>query len=205
MFRPRDRGAARAELGRADDEQLVIYVGYLKRTKGVLDLIEAFEAVATRCPKARLAVIGDGEHRGAVATAAARVNATRGTEVITLVGAVPYDLVPVWMAASDLLTLPSWAEGMPGVVLEALASGRRVVTSNVGGIPDAVTSPLVGEMVPPRDIAALSAALARNLAVPYDPAAVAEAADRTNWTDSAAKLYAVLERVVAQAGGRRAA
>jgi glycosyltransferase involved in cell wall biosynthesis len=197
MFHPRDRGEARAALGRGGDEQLVIYVGYLKRTKGALDLIEAFAAVSARNPKARLVLIGDGEDRDAVAAAMARVNRAAGAAAIAAVGPVPHDQVPVWMAASDVLALPSWAEGTPGVVVEALACGRRVVTSDVGGIPDVVTSPLVGEMVAPRDIGALGEALTRSLTTPYDPSAVAAAAHRGSWSESAGLLYELLCDVTA--------
>ena len=105
------------------------------------------------------------------------------------------------MAACDLLSLPSWNEGTPNVLLEALACGRRVVTSDVGGIPDIVTTPAVGEMVTARDPAALADALARNLGIDYDPEELARAEARGDWADSAAVLHAVLEEAASDANG----
>ena len=99
------------------------------------------------------------------------------------------------MAACDVLTLPSHAEGTPNVVLEALACGRRVVASSVGGIPDLITSDALGALVPPRDPKALAVALAHALATPYDPDEVARLGARGGWDASAAALHAVLADV----------
>jgi glycosyltransferase involved in cell wall biosynthesis len=103
------------------------------------------------------------------------------------------------MAAADVIALPSWNEGTPNVVIEALACGRRVVATAVGGTPDLVTSPLFGALVPPRSPAALAAALNGALATPYDPHAVARAAHTLSWDDSAAALHAVLEEALRDA------
>ena len=105
---------------------------------------------------------------------------------------VPRPRVPAFMAACDLLVLPSHAEGTPNVVLEALASGRRVVATNVGGIPDLITRPELGELVPPRAPDALAEAIVRSLPTPYAPATVAQLGARGGWDASAAALYEVL-------------
>ena len=75
------------------------------------------------------------------------------------------------MAAANLITLPSYMEGCPNVVLEALASGRPVVATNVGGIPE-ILSKECGELVPPRDAAALAKALASVLDRSWDAGAI---------------------------------
>ena len=75
------------------------------------------------------------------------------------------------MAAADLVTLPSYMEGCPNVVLEALACGRPVVATNVGGIPE-IMSDECGQLVPPRDPSALAQALASVLDRTWDAAAI---------------------------------
>ena len=190
LFRPRDRAAARAELG-LPAGPLLVYVGNLKASKGVLDLIAAFEAA--RHPSLRLAMVGGGDERAAIDAAAARL----GDRLIAA-GPRPLAEVPTWMAACDALVLPSWAEGTPNVVLEALACGRRVVATAVGGIPDLITGPALGELVPPRDPAALAAALVRAADSSYDPAAVARLGARGGWDASAAALHEVLASAVAE-------
>ena len=190
-FCPRDRNAARTALGVAANARLALYVGNLKAAKGVLDLMTAARTVLDADPRNRLALVGGGEASAAVAQAAAALGAPLAERVL-LLGPQPADAVATWMAACDLLVLPSWNEGTPNVVLEALASGRRVVASNVGGVPDLITEPLLGAMVPPQQPAALAAALVRELGVAYAPGDVAAKGARGGWDASAEALHNVL-------------
>ncbi|CAN5911475.1 glycosyltransferase family 4 protein [soil metagenome] len=186
LFHPRDRAAARAELG-LPAGPIALYVGNLKAEKGVLDLAAAWERVARELPDATLVVVGGGPAADALTSAVRAL----GTSV-RLVGPQPLPQIPTWMAACDLLVLPSHAEGTPNVVLEALASGRRVVATSVGGIPDLITGPELGELVAPSDPDALAGAIVRALPTPYAPATVATLGARGGWDASAAALYEVL-------------
>ena len=114
----------------------------------------------------------------------------------TLLGAQPLAQIPTWLAACDVLVLPSHVEGTPNAVLEALACGRRVVASAVGGVPDLITDRALGALVPPRDPEALAAALTVALRTPYDPVEVAALGSRGSWDASAAALHAVLADAV---------
>jgi len=194
LFRPADRAAARAELG-LPAGPLALYVGNLKPEKGVLDLVRAWADV----PRGTLAIVGGGPAKGALEEAAAALEGR-----VRLAGPQPLASIPRWMAACDVLVLPSHAEGTPNVILEALACGRRVVATAVGGIPDLITRPELGELVPPRDPAALAAALARALEAPYDPAELARLGARGGWEASAAALHEVLAEAArdAAAAGR---
>jgi teichuronic acid biosynthesis glycosyltransferase TuaC len=198
LFAPRDRAAARRALGLPADVPIALYVGNLKAAKGVLDLLDAFARLAARIPDAHLVIVGGGEERAAVEAAAAREPRLR------FVGPRPLPEIPAFMAACDVLTLASWAEGTPNVVLEALASGRRVVATAVGGVPDLLDDPLLGELVPAKQPPALAAALERALAQPYDAEAVAARGARGGWDASAAALAEVLAAAVADPVSRRA-
>jgi glycosyltransferase involved in cell wall biosynthesis len=134
-----------------------------------------------------LAIVGGGPAKGALEEAASGYG-----DRVRLVGPQPLASVPRWLAACDVLVLPSHAEGTPNVILEALACGRRVVATAVGGIPDLVTRGELGELVPPRDPGALGTAIAHALEAPYDPAQVARLGARGGWEASAAALHAVL-------------
>ena len=182
-FHPRDRAAARAELGLDQSRPLVLYVGHVTEQKGTFDLVRAFAAGRERLRNAELVVVGDGSGLTDCRALAEQLGVRAA-----FVGAQPHERIPTWLGACDLLALPSWNEGMPNVVLEALASGRRVVATRVGGIPDVVHGPL-GELVLPRDIAALADALANVLDTPYQPADIAAGLDRPDWAGSAALLY----------------
>ena len=197
LFHPRDRAQARAKLGLPVGGKLLLYIGRLDRAKGVNDLAEAFTRLEAAHPDLRLAIVGGGPEQAACEKLAAahpgRVFAT---------GALPMPQLPDWIAACDILTLPSWNEGTPNVLLEALASGRRVVATRVGGIPDVVSGPKLGELVPARDVPALAEALARAASTPYDPDEMTVAAPYS-WPESAARLRDVLAEAVAHRRQRR--
>jgi glycosyltransferase involved in cell wall biosynthesis len=187
LFQPRSRSAARQELGVSADRRVILYVGRLEREKGVVDLLAAFEKLNAH-ESLELVLLGDGTARPLCDAAA------RASGKIRVLGARPLREVPAWVAASDVLTLPSWNEGMPNVVLEALASGRRVVATRVGAVPDLISSELLGEVVEPRAPDALAEALLRAAGRDYDPAAVARTAGIRSWRQSAAELHATLLR-----------
>jgi glycosyltransferase involved in cell wall biosynthesis len=186
LFKPGDRAAARAELGLGTGP-LAVYVGNLKPEKGVLDLGRAWAKVLEQVPDATLLFVGDGPLEGELAT----MTKAHGARV-RLIPRQPLERVPLYMAAADILCLPSHSEGTPNVVLEALASGRRVVATSVGGVPDLITEKTLGELVPSKDPDALAAALARALREPYDAREVARLGARGGWAASATALHAVL-------------
>lgn len=183
LFHPRDRAQARRELG-LPPGPLALYVGNLKPEKGVLDLTAAWQRVVRELPDAALAIVGGGPMRTALEAAL--------PPGATLYGAQPLAAIPTWLAACDVLVLPSHVEGTPNVVLEALACGRRVVATAVGGVPDLITDPALGALVPAHDPDALAAALTLALRTPYAPEAVAALGARGGWEASAAALHAVL-------------
>jgi len=154
IFHPRGRGDARASLGVEPNAELVLYVGRLVPGKGLDELFEAFGNLRRRRPRLQLALVGDGPMRGELD----RRGRATGAGCVRTVGSQPATVVASWMAAADLVTLPSHSEGHPNVLVEALACGRPVVATCVGGIPEVVDAEC-GVLVPPRDSAALATAL----------------------------------------------
>jgi glycosyltransferase involved in cell wall biosynthesis len=179
-FQPADRAQAREKLGLDPDGPLVLYVGRVERSKGVFELVEAFRQIAANSASARLAIVGDGPD-----LAECRRRLAQFSQQVTFAGARPHAEIPVWLAACDVFTLPSWNEGMPNVILEAIACGRRVVATRVGAVPDILHSRVLGEVVSPRAPGELASALGRALATPYDPGAVRAAAKIIDWDESA--------------------
>jgi teichuronic acid biosynthesis glycosyltransferase TuaC len=188
LFRPQDRAAMRQALGLGafGDRPIILYVGGLEPAKGIVELLTAFRRLAGARPEPVLALVGDGSDAPRCREAARSLPGR-----LLLPGSLPLPEVARWMAACNLLVLPSWNEGTPNVLLEALASGRPVVATRVGGIPDVITSSTLGEMVPPRDDAALCDAIVRAIDNPVDPAAVSAGAP-AGWDSSAAQLHEVL-------------
>jgi glycosyltransferase involved in cell wall biosynthesis len=199
IFYPSDRAEARRELGLSPDARIALYVGRIEREKGVFDLIRAFGWSGSELGHSQLVMIGEGAAQEECKELIDRLNLP-----IAMVGVRPHAEIARWLAAADVLTLPSWNEGTPNVVLEALAAGRRVVATRVGGIPDLIDSPELGLMVAPKDPAALALALERTLASSYDPASVRAAANVVDWATSAALLKQSLQKAL-EFRARRAA
>jgi glycosyltransferase involved in cell wall biosynthesis len=197
-FAPGDRDVARAALGIQGRHPIVLYVGRVAGGKGLGTLLEAFARVAAGRPTARLALVGDGELRAELAAdAAARGIAGQ----VDFVGEVPYDHVPLWMRAADVIALASEHEGFPNVVREALACGRPVVSTAVGDVPRIVT-PDVGRLVAVGDAAALAGALEAVLDASWAPERLRAKVGHMTWQANADATYRFLS--AAAATGRAA-
>ncbi len=194
-FHLRDRDEARTALSVPADFQLAVYVGRLVPEKGLRELLAAFEQLAAADPRMALALVGDGPMRHELAALAARLPAGR----VFMPGALPAGEVAAWMAAANVVTLPSYSEGHPNVLVEALACGRPVVATPVGGIPEVVDES-TGILVPARDPDALAKGLQQALARAWDETMLANLFSRS-WEQVAEETLAACEDAV-QAGTR---
>jgi glycosyltransferase involved in cell wall biosynthesis len=192
-FGPGDRGEARARIGMPDAGRIVLYVGNLKASKGCLDLLEAFAASGLADGGAQLVFVGAGACR---ATLLARAAELGHAGAMRLAGAVDHAELVHWFRAADLLCLPSHNEGVPNVVLEAMACGTPVVASRVGGIPEVLPEE-AGMLVPAHDRESLAGALVEALARPWDPVRIVGHASRFSWERNLEALSSILESAAA--------
>ena len=157
--------------GRAPGERM-LFVGRLAGIKGVPVLLAALADLAARRPAARLALVGDGPERAAIEAEAARLGVAERVEFLGYLGQAE---VAAELARSDLFVLPSFAEGVPVVLMEAMASGLPVVATRVAGVGELVEDGVAGRLVAPGDIASLTAAIEALLADPERRAAMGRA------------------------------
>ncbi|MGP4109631.1 glycosyltransferase [Streptomyces sp. 4N509B] len=149
------RAALAAVHGLPQRAPLVVCVGRLCRQKGQDVLLRAWPEVAARLPGARLAFVGDGPDASRLRGQATRL----GVPGVLFAG--PTSDVRPWYAASDLVVLPSRWEGMALAPLEAMAVGRPVVVTDVGGGRECLPPGHAADcLVPPGDAGALAGALA---------------------------------------------
>jgi glycosyltransferase involved in cell wall biosynthesis len=168
---PETRRAVRSELQIPMESLVLLYVGRLTRDKGLLDLAGAFAAVSQEQPEAHLLLVGPDEQemtpqiRKICGTCSSRLHL------------VPFTPAPErYMAASDVLCLPSYREGFGGVIIEAAAVGLPSMASRIYGITDAVVDGVTGILHEARNTAQIAEVMTRLAADPALRLSLAERA-----------------------------
>jgi glycosyltransferase involved in cell wall biosynthesis len=151
---PGDGGAVRAELGIGRDDPVIGTVCILRAEKALDVLVRAAALLARDLPRLRVLIVGDGEERGRIETMVHQL----GLEDHVLLTGLRSD-VPDVLAALDVAVLSSDYEGIPLSMLEFMDAGKPIVATRVGGIPEVIQDGVHGVLVPPRDEAALAAAI----------------------------------------------
>jgi glycosyltransferase involved in cell wall biosynthesis len=194
LFRPASGSAARDRLGMDRTTRRLLFIGNLVEVKGIDVLLDACHRLRHRGLDFEADLVGHGPLRGALERQARRL----GLGNVHFRGPLPQAELPDWYRAADVFVLPSRSEGVPNVLLEAMACRTPFVASRVGGIPEVAVAGL-SRLVPPDDPAALAEAVAAELtAPPRDP-------DR--WpaprlrTEAVAEVAEFLESVVARRAG----
>jgi glycosyltransferase involved in cell wall biosynthesis len=169
---------------------VVVFTGRLIEAKGLLDLLEAWPLLLREVPGAHLVLVGSGPLEAALRR---RSEAPPLASRVHLTGEVP-DVLP-YLRAASAFAFPSWAEGLPNSLLEAMATGLPCVATDIGPIAGAATDGEEALLVPAKDPQALAAALARILTQPSLAASLGRAARKRAETDFS--LETVVDRVEA--------
>jgi glycosyltransferase involved in cell wall biosynthesis len=148
------RSEARRQLGIPANAVVFGTIGRLAPTKGLSYLLEAFCAVRQEVPLAHLVLLGDGPSRAELERVVAQGSCP---EAIHFLGYRPN--IDQLLQGFDVFALSSVAEGMPRVILEAMAAGVPCVSTNVGGIPEMLDHGAAGMLVSPRDAEGLARAM----------------------------------------------
>jgi glycosyltransferase involved in cell wall biosynthesis len=187
LFHPGSREEAIGRLGLDPAVPLVLFVGNLLPVKGLDVLIDACDRLNRRGVAFDCRLIGQGPLKRRLQK---RIRARGLTGRMTLMGPRSMEQLPDWYRAARLLVLPSRSEGVPNVLMEAVACGTPIVATRVGGIPE-VTGAGYSGLVPPEDAEALAGAIEARLS--GGGGEVAGAFRPRSWAESAAELSAVLE------------
>jgi glycosyltransferase involved in cell wall biosynthesis len=175
-------------------EKTILFAGRVTKEKGIFDLLLAVEQVKGVCPDVMLTVVG-GDWTGGEFSK--RVAALNLGDSVRMLGALPIQLIPDVMRKSSLFCLPSYGEGTPVSVMEAMSCALPIVATRVGGIPDIVAHNQTGLLVDKGDIQGLAAAIILLLSKPGEMTRLSHAAlkfacehfDGEKSTDRLVKLY----------------
>ncbi|HXH02177.1 MAG TPA: glycosyltransferase [Candidatus Competibacteraceae bacterium] len=172
LFHPRRPALGRERWGLAAEHFLFGTVARLSPEKGQWLLLEAFARIVPHQPRARLLLVGEGPQRAALEQTVRHLGLEGRVVFAGQQGAIEHLLHDL-----DCYVSPSLTEGMPMIILEAMASGVPVIASRVGALPEMLADE-AGVLVPAGDAAALAEAMAAALASRLDLAAMAERAHR---------------------------
>ncbi|HOD36076.1 MAG TPA: glycosyltransferase family 4 protein [Syntrophales bacterium] len=149
-FRPMaNQSDLRVKLGLPATGVGLCMISRLMKTKGIYELLNAFKAVASADDTVWLAVVGEGPLRSMMID---WLNHHQLQTRVILAGFRSHDEIPYWINASDIFVFPSYNEGLPNVILEAMACGRPIIATEVGGIPEVVTHGTNAILIPPRTV-----------------------------------------------------
>lgn len=145
--------------GGAEEKTTLLFLGWLEVNKGIFELLQAVLALS-RTYDFRLIIAGRGN---AEESARDFVEQNKLHEIVEFAGWVEGDAKHSILAQSDILVLPSWSEGFPNAIIEAMAAKVAVIVTEVGNIPGIITDENQALLVPPRDIELLRQAIERLL------------------------------------------
>jgi glycosyltransferase involved in cell wall biosynthesis len=161
-FRPGNQQSARRRLGLPVARKILLWVGRMVPVKGLDVLLEAMRHPDLVAQDPLLLLVGDGPERPRIERLA---TASLDPGAIRFVGGVPHAELATWYQAADLMVLPSHSEGVPNVLLEAVACGTGFVASDVGGVRNLTATPDL-DLVPPGDAMRLANALTARIGHP---------------------------------------
>jgi teichuronic acid biosynthesis glycosyltransferase TuaC len=190
-FMPQPCLAMREKMGLPKDRPIAIAVGHLNENKGFHILIDAVARV--RSTGLMLVIVGEGPRRSYLEN---QIRAAGLAESVRLIGSVAHDELSSWYNAADVFCLASSREGCPNVVLEAMACGRPVVATRVGGIPELIVSSALGILVD-RNAEAFATALDTALCQRWDHDAIAAHASSHSWDKVGFQVMNVYSKAIA--------
>lgn len=196
LFHLRDKRSSRESLGLPSDKKIVLYVGRLSEEKGLTTIVKSLAKLKSHRSDFLFCLVGDGPIFPELKALAQSLNVA---ENFLFAGQKDHVSVADWLGACDVFCLPSLREGCPNVVIEALSSGRPVVASRVGGIPDMVGVE-TGILVEPQDVEGFANALDAALyARTWDEARIADSMNGATWRSAAERYNLAYRRAIADA------
>ncbi|MDI6704428.1 MAG: glycosyltransferase family 4 protein [bacterium] len=199
-FKLMDTEEVRNRLGLPKDRPILLFVGRLIAGKALPHLLLAVKDLMSMRKDVLLVIVGDGPEKGKLTK---MVNRNHLEKNIKFVGQKGHEEIPLWLNACDLFCLFSLSEGRPNVIIEALACGKPVVATKVGGVQEIVKNEDYGLLVTPGDIKEMSAALNKGLSKDWNRLRLVEYTEQFSWSSAAKQIFDIYKRAVNCGDGER--
>lgn len=189
----------RKKLGISLNEKVIIFVGHLLKDKGVFELANAFIQLNSKYSDLHLIFVGEGPEYQALN----EIIFSNGLDnKIHLVGRKLHSEIPRWLSTADMLVLPSYHEGFPLVGIEAMACGKPVVATRIGGIPEAIDEE-TGILVDKEDVSSLAKGIGELIENKDKREKMGKRGreiveEKFTWKNSAIKLRRIYEKLIGQ-------
>jgi glycosyltransferase involved in cell wall biosynthesis len=193
LFKPIPSYAMRKKLGLPLNKRILLSIGNLVDVKGHTYLIDAMNIVLKKRSDIILVIIGSGSLKERLQKKMMELHLNGK---ILLLGGKMHCEIPMWMNASDIFVLPSLGEGFPTVIPEALACGKSVIGTRVGGVPEVLSNQDVGILVNPRDPVALADAILGALEKKWTPEIIINYAKQYSWNNLVKQILTVYQALL---------
>lgn len=184
-FHPMEQDECRKRLGLARDRFITFSLGSIIHRKGFQDLVEAARIIVKENVNTLFIIGGDGPDRLKISGLIKKYNLS---DHVLLTGYIPEDEVPIWMNAANEFVLPSYSEGNPTVMFEALGCGKPFIGTIVGGVPEVITDPKLGSLVKPGDVDGLQNAISTSMEINWDEEFILDHAKQFTWDKIGSQL-----------------
>lgn len=188
-----DRMECRKKLNLPEDKFISFSLGHLIERKGFHDLLEAVRIIVKKKRNVLFVIGGDGPMKEKLIE---KIDKYGLHENVKLLGYISDDEKPLWINASNVFILPSYSEGNPTVMFEALGCGKPFIGTAVGGVPEIINNEKLGIVLQPGDIEGLANAVIRTIDRNWDETYILEYAKQFTWENIAKQVYDIYKLLV---------
>ncbi len=191
-FHPLELESCRKLLDLPGDRFVTFCLGSLIERKGFQDLLEAARSIVKKDEKILFVIGGDGPLKMRLLKLIEKYGLT---DHVKLTGYIADDQVPIWMNAANIFVLPSYSEGNPTVMFEALGCGKPYIGTDVGGVPEIITDHRLGSLVEPGDVAGLAKSICSSIVTEWDDAFILDHAQQFTWEKVGSQLMNIYSQL----------